>query len=144
MTMENNTHRRKRSYSVLLWHRLTRTYKSNLTATGKLLKNAQLSNAQMDIISRVAEGDHLSQQELADKLLVTKGNVAQLIKKLEEMDYITRTKTGKTNVLSLTQKGQKIYEETRLILENYQEAFFGALTTEEKKELLRLLRKLSR
>ena len=45
---------------------------------------------------------------------------------------------------SLTQKGQKIYEETRLILENYQEAFFGALTTEEKKELLRLLRKLSR
>lgn len=129
---------------MLLWHRLTRTYKSNLTATGKLLKNAQLSNAQMDIISRVAEGDHLSQQELADKLLVTKGNVAQLIKKLEEMDYITRTKTGKTNVLSLTQKGQKIYEETRLILENYQEAFFGALTTEEKKELLRLLRKLSR
>ena len=144
MTMENNTHRGKRSYSVLLWHRLTRTYKSNLTATGKLLNNAQLSNAQMDIISRVAEGDHLSQQELADKLLVTKGNVAQLIKKLEEMDYITRTKTGKTNVLSLTQKGQKIYEETRLILENYQEAFFGALTTEEKKELLRLLRKLSR
>ena len=112
MTMENNTHRGKRSYSVLLWHRLTRTYKSNLTATGKLLKNAELSNAQMDIISRVAEGDHLSQQELADKLLVTKGNVAQLIKKLEEMDYITRTKTGKTNVLSLTQKGQKIYEET--------------------------------
>lgn len=129
-------------YSTLLWHRLTRVYRANLGETTQLLKDCELSPAQMDVLGRIAENKNLSQQELANKLLVTKGNIAQLIKKLEELHYIEREKIGKTNYLTLTPEGQAKYVEMLPLLSDFQDDFFSVLNQTEKKEMLRLLKKI--
>ncbi|MEK5271775.1 MarR family transcriptional regulator [Aeribacillus sp. FSL K6-8394] len=135
---------RDKKYSVILWYRIFRIYKNNTTETNKILKKWDISNAQFEVISRIAAAGTLSQQELADQLLVTKANITQLIKKLEQMDLIKKEKEWKTNYISLTEKGETIYREANSVLEDFQKDFFKNLSIEEKKKLLHLLRKVEK
>lgn len=135
---------RDKKFSVILWYRIFRIYKNNTTETNKILKKWDISNAQFEVISRIAAAGTLSQQELADQLLVTKANITQLIKKLEQMDLIKKEKEWKTNYISLTEKGETIYREANSVLEDFQEDFFKNLSIEEKKKLLHLLRKVEK
>ncbi|WP_231878425.1 MarR family winged helix-turn-helix transcriptional regulator [Bacillus nakamurai] len=132
---------RDKKYSVLLWHRIVRMYKNNTKETNHLLNKLNLSNAQFDVISRIAESKKLSQQELAEKLLVTKGNITQLLQKLEQMKLIKKEKVWKTNYISLTDEGKELYDEITPLLRDFQLNYFSKLTQEEKKQLLYLLRK---
>lgn len=138
----NKNVKHSKKLSTLLWHRLTRVHKDNLKGTNELLNKWNLTNAQMDIISRLGEHRTLAQQELAEMLLVTKGNITQLLGKLEDRYLISRKKDWRTNYISLTKLGQKLYREITPQLENYQWEKSNQLTTEEKKQLLHLLRKL--
>ncbi|ALX49594.1 MarR family winged helix-turn-helix transcriptional regulator [Lentibacillus amyloliquefaciens] len=138
----NKNVKHSKKLSTLLWHRLTRVHKDNLKGTNELLNEWNLTNAQMDIISRLGEHRTLAQQELAEMLLVTKGNITQLLGKLEDRYLISRKKDWRTNYISLTKLGQKLYREITPQLENYQWEKSNQLTTEEKKQLLHLLRKL--
>src|SRR5262245_2062440 len=101
-----------------------------------------LNAAQFDVLAHVGAARGTSQQELADALLVTKGNVSQLLNKLEQDGLITRRQEGRTNCLSLTDRGKAIYE----IVVPQQEALIAdllsPLSADEQHELLRLLRKL--
>ncbi|HEY8291604.1 MAG TPA: MarR family transcriptional regulator, partial [Thermomicrobiales bacterium] len=80
--------------------------------------------------------------ELANRLLVTKGNISQLLDKMERRGLVTRCPEGRANALSLTAEGKRLFaavvpaHEARVI------ARFGALTTDEQRQLLRLLRTL--
>ncbi|KXZ20538.1 hypothetical protein AXI58_00745 [Bacillus nakamurai] len=116
-------------------------YKNNTKETNHLLNKLNLSNAQFDVISRIAESKKLSQQELAEKLLVTKGNITQLLQKLEQMKLIKKEKVWKTNYISLTDEGKELYDEITPLLRDFQLNYFSKLTQEEKKQLLYLLRK---
>src|SRR5699024_12576649 len=114
---------------MLLWHRLTRVHKAKLKGTNELLNKLNLTNAQLDIISRLGEQRTLTQQELAETLLVTKGNITQLLRKLEDRYLISRRKDWRTNYISLTKQGHKLYQELTPQIENYQWEKFSKLTS---------------
>ena len=135
---------RHQKLSVLLWYRIYRNYKNNTARSSRILKEWDLTNAQYDILSRIAEAKTLSQQELADQLLVTKANITQVIKKLEQLRLIKKEKEWKTNYISLSEKGKTVYKEANQVLEEFQQDFFNKLTIEEKKQLLKLLRKVEK
>ncbi|MCF3944841.1 MarR family winged helix-turn-helix transcriptional regulator [Oceanobacillus alkalisoli] len=135
---------RHKKFSVLLWYRIYRNYKNNTARSSRILKEWDLTNAQYDILSRIAEAKTLSQQELADQLLVTKANITQVIKKLEQLRLIKKEKEWKTNYISLSEKGKTVYKEANQVLEEFQQDFFNKLTIEEKKQLLKLLRKVEK
>lgn len=135
---------RHRKLSVLLWYRIFRNYKNNTAQSSRILKDWDLTNAQYDILSRIAVAKTLSQQELADQLLVTKANITQIIKRLEQLDLITKEKDWKTNYISLTEKGKTVYEESNQVLEAFQQDYFKNLTIEEKKQFLYLLKKVEK
>jgi len=81
---------------------------------------------------------------LAEKLLVTKGNIAQILAKMEKAGWIKREKEWRTNYLSLTEKGKKLLEAALPEQERFQAAQFSPLTAEEKKRMLTHLRKLQK
>lgn len=135
---------RHNKFSVLLWYRIYRNYKNNTARSSRILKEWDLTNAQYDILSRIAEAKTLSQQELADQLLVTKANITQVIKKLEQLRLVKKEKEWKTNYISLSEKGKTVYKEANQVLEEFQQDFFNKLTIEEKKQLLKLLRKIEK
>lgn len=139
-----NDKKRENQVSTLLWYRLSRVQKENLMGANELLKKYNITYAQTDVIIRIGEHEELTQNELAEKLLVTKGNVTQLLKKLEEKQLVQKRKDWKINYVSLTEEGSALYKKLIQDLEEYQNNFFSALNYEEKRTLLRLLTKIDK
>ncbi len=125
-----------------LWDSIVRIYKSNLRESNVILESLGLTNAQADILLTISISERLSQKELADKLLVTKGNITQLLKKLEETNLVERDREWKTNYISLTDKGHEIVNKVKPILSNYQKRYFERLSNDEKKQLLQFLERI--
>jgi DNA-binding MarR family transcriptional regulator len=133
---------RLRQPAVLAWLRLARVFQKIDTRSERFFRTHDLNTAQFDVLAQVGAARGMTQQELADALLVTKGNISQLLHKMEQAGMITRQQTGRTNCLSLTEQGQALFE----VVVPQQEALIAdllaPLSDDEQRELLRLLRKL--
>ncbi len=124
--------------------RLMRVYQKVDRASAEHLKRWGLSVAQFDVLARVGAKEGIKQQEVADSLLVTKGNVCQLLDKLEARGLISRRREGRVNRLSLTDEGRRLYEEAVPAQEAMVSERFSALSASEQTQLHELLRKLDR
>ncbi|HEX5414043.1 MAG TPA: MarR family transcriptional regulator [Chloroflexota bacterium] len=132
------------SLAVLDWLRLARVYQKVDRASVCNLRQYGLSVAQFDILARVGHAEGLSQQELADALLVTKGNICQLLDRMAETGLIVRRQEGRANHLFLTPAGRALYEKVLPEQEALVERLFGALAPAQQAELLALLRQVER
>jgi len=103
-----------------------------------------LTFAQLDVIFHIGKCPGITQQELAERLLVTPGNVTQLLQRMERMDLIRRVPEGRAKRLYLTKKGQEYCELLLPKQEQLRIQQFAGLTLEEQEQLLHLLMKLDR
>lgn len=101
-----------------------------------------LTMAQFDVLAHVGVTPGLTQQELADSLLVTKGNVCQLLDRMEKSELIERRSEGRANRLFLTEGGQDLFQRIVPEHEDVIAGKFDGLTPDEQAQLLSLLRKL--
>lgn len=129
---------------LLVWFRLSRFYNLSMRQTNQHLKEWDLSTAQFDVLVQIGVHQPITQQELAGKLEVTKGNIAQLLKKMEALGWITRDQQWKTKYISLTEAGCHLYAEVVPQQEQFQAAQFCGLDREEQVQLLGLLKKVQR
>ena len=132
----------KETEAVLAWIRLVRVFQKVDRASAEHLRAWGLSLAQFDVIAQVGSAEGITQQELADKLLVTKGNICQLLDRLEQHGLIRRHQQGRVNHLFLTEAGQHLYAEAVPAQEAFIAARFSTLAEEEQAQLLGILRKL--
>ncbi|HEY7358567.1 MAG TPA: MarR family transcriptional regulator [Ktedonobacterales bacterium] len=128
--------------AVLAWMRLARVFQKVDRASAEHLRAWGLSIAQFDVIAQIGSAEGLTQQELADKLLVTKGNICQLLDRLEQHGLIRRRQEGRVNHLFLTDAGQQLYQQTAPAQEAFVAERFAALAPAEQAQLLAILRKL--
>lgn len=98
-----------RSTRVLAWIRLARVFQKVERASSEHLRSWGLSLAQFDVLAQVGAAEGASQQQLAHSLLVTKGNVAQLLNRMEADGLIERRQVGRCNHLYLTERGRSLY-----------------------------------
>jgi DNA-binding MarR family transcriptional regulator len=129
---------------LLIWFRLARVYNHQLRKSADHLKKWHLSVSQFDVLAQIGSKEGLTQKQLADRLLVTQGNITQLLDKMAAQGLIAKTKEGRCNYLFLTPKGRELYLEVVPKQEQFQSEQFDALTDDEKHQLLKLLRKLDR
>ncbi|SDE96719.1 DNA-binding transcriptional regulator, MarR family [Fontibacillus panacisegetis] len=129
---------------VLIWFRISRIFNQSLRATNQHLKQWDLSAAQFDVLVQIGAHKRLTQQELANKLFVTKGNITQLLVKMEELGLIKREQEWKKKWLSLTEQGWELYNNVVPKQEAFQASHFAGLNREEKQQLLGLLRKIQK
>src|ERR671916_2634691 len=97
--------------ALMAWMRLMRVYQKVDRASAEHLKGWGLSVAQFDVLARVGAEEGIKQQEVADSLLVTKGNVCQLLDKMEGRGLISRHREGRINRLFLTGEGRALFGE---------------------------------
>ncbi len=136
--------RRAEQRAVLAWMRLARVFQKMNRAAAAEFATHGLSTAQFDVIAHLGHREGITQQELADRLLVTKGNVSQLLGKMEQRGLIARCHEGRANTLFLTPEGQRLFSTVVPAHEARIAARFGALRPDERSQLLRLLRTLDR
>ena len=132
----------KQGEALLAWLRLARVFQKVNRASTEHLRAWGLSLAQFDVIAQVGSAEGLTQQELADRLLVTKGNICQLLDRLEQHGLIRRRQEGRVNRLFLTDAGQRLYQQTVPAQEAFIAGQFAALAPAEQTQLLAILRKL--
>lgn len=125
---------------------------SVIRAGARLLKSSEslytsigLTGAQYNVL-RILEGagEPIPQQEIADKLLVSRANVTGLLDKLEAKELIERLpcEDRRVNMVRLMGKGFGLIEKSfGKVTENSIRAMSN-LTKDEQKTLVRLLEKL--
>ncbi len=133
-----------RSPGVLSWMRLERVFQRVERDWGEHLRGWDLNVAQFDVLAHVGASEGMTQQELADSLLVTKGNVCQLLDRMEGRGWISRRQEGRANRLFLTGKGRRLFDEVVPRHEALIAGRFSALSLEEQDQLHQLLRKLDK
>lgn len=136
------THAISNRTAVLAWIRLMRVFHKIERASTDQLRTRGLSLPRFDLINQIGAGEGRSQQELAERLLVTKGNIPQLLDPMEREGLVERRKCGRRNQVFLTDAGRAL----RDCIVGPHEALIAqqmsALTPEEQQTLLTLLRKL--
>jgi DNA-binding MarR family transcriptional regulator len=100
-----------------------------------------LNTAWFDVLARVGAREGLSQGELAESLLVTKGNVSQLVAKMEAGGLVERRADGRSQRLWLTAGGRTLHDRAVPQQEALLAESLGPLTAAEQADLIRLLRK---
>src|SRR5437763_9725805 len=132
--------RQVRAHGLLAWMRLARVFQKVDRASTESLRWRQLSPAQVDVLAKVGSSDVISQQELANALLVTKGNVCQLLDKMEGSGLLERRPDGRVNRLFLTDQGRRVHDEVVPRHDAMLAAYFDSLDSQQQRALLRLLR----
>ena len=90
------------------FHRISRRLEN-------LLESQGLSLAQFDLLATLRFGEGITQQELAERLLVTKGNVCGLLDRAGAAGYVERRpdpQARRANRLYLTDKGRAVVDKT--------------------------------
>src|SRR5215210_1162057 len=96
--------------AVSAWMRLARVFQKIDRRSAEAFRAGGLTTAQFDVLAQVGAREGCTQQELATLLLVTKGNVVQVLDKMEERGLIVRqpVQHGRGNQLFLTEEGKRI------------------------------------
>ena len=130
--------------ALLGWMRLMRVYHKVDRRSAERLKGWGLSVAQFDVLAHVGAMEGITQQELADSLVVSKGNVYQLLDKMEGRGWISRVQEGRANRLFLTEEGRRLFEDVVPAHEAGIAERFSVLSEADQARLHELLRKLDR
>jgi DNA-binding MarR family transcriptional regulator len=92
------------------WIQFARNYSLLIRKIAAMLSERGITLPQFDVLATLRFSEGVTQQELAERLLVTKGNVCQVLDRLEQFGWVTRRsdpKDARTNRLHLTAAGRK-------------------------------------
>ena len=99
--------------SLRVWFRLIRLEARMQAAVGERLREIGVSIPQCDVLTTLTEQEGVSQQELAKRLYVTKGNISGLIDRLAEAGLVERRSTAvdrRQHAIHLTDAGRRMAE----------------------------------
>ncbi len=128
--------------STIAWLRLARIYQKIDLRTAATMRRHGLSVSRFDILNHAGTPEGRTQQELARALLVTKGNVTQLLDAMEREGLLERRRDGRAKRIFLTGKGRCRRTEAVAIQEAEIATDLSILDEDEIQTLIRLLRKI--
>jgi DNA-binding MarR family transcriptional regulator len=133
-----------RNPALRAWVRMLRLSQKVQPALAETLRRLGLNPAEFDILDTLAAREGLTQQELADALLVTKGNMTYHLCRMEERGLVDRRPEGRKNRLYLTGESRRLLEEALPEHEALIDERFSGLSVEDRAQLADLLGKLER
>lgn len=111
-----------------------------------VIRTSDLSVSEAHAIDILGEDGQMNMKSLAQKLGVTTGYTTVTVDKLENKDFARRESSSEDRriyLISLTDKGQKAYDEYNHYLLKLTEQMKSVLTEEEVFQLLTILKKIN-
>ncbi len=111
-----------------------------------LLDKTGVYQAQYYLLMVISCNQYASQKELADSLEISTATVAVSLKKLETGGYIKKVmdeNDNRLNKIVITEKGNKVVEESRKIFKLRDERIFRGFTDNEMDTLSEMVQKLN-
>ena len=128
--------------AMRVWFRLIRLEARMQVAITERLREIGLSVPQCDVLTTLTEQEGVSQQVLARRLYVTKGNISGLLDRLETAGLVERRSTEadrRQYEIHLTSAGRISAEKAIALQRAYIGSTFGRMDAETLSELERLL-----
>ena len=133
--------------SVLAWIHLLRIQHKVQRRETAHLAEYNLTLPQFDALAQLQREQGITQQTLADRLLVTKGNVCGLMDRLVEQGLVERCsdpEDRRAHKINLTPKGKALIDNVLPVQRNLLVSQFAQLDSVKQKQLLDLLSELDR
>jgi DNA-binding MarR family transcriptional regulator len=133
--------------SLQTWVELMRVVQRVQRKMDRVLDHAGLSLPQFDVLANLGMTEGITQQELAERLLVTKGNVCGLLDRMESAGLVERRPDEadrRVNRLHLTRRGKTALHEAFPAHIAVIRDCLDALTVAEKRALAELVAKLEK
>ena len=125
-----------------VWFRFLRLETRIRLAVTNRLKASGLSIAQCDVLTTLTEREGLSQQELAERLYVTKGNISGLIDRLAAAGLVERRTIAsdrRSHAIFLTSTGRTVAQQGIEAQNRFVAETFGRMPPADLAEFERLL-----
>jgi MarR family transcriptional regulator, organic hydroperoxide resistance regulator len=125
-----------------VYFRFLRLHRRVAAAIAAELKAIGLSIPQFDLLSTLTEREGTTQQELAERLYVTKGNVSGLVDRLVQAGLVERRAAAgdrRSHALHLTGKGRELAERGIAVQREYVTRTLGRLPDRDLAELERIV-----
>jgi DNA-binding MarR family transcriptional regulator len=128
--------------AVRIWFRLLRLQtRINLSITA-LVREIGRSVPQCDVLTTLTEREGISQQDLAARLYVTKGNISGLIDRLETAKLVERRSIEgdrRSHAIFLTPQGRTLAEKGIEVQRRFVIDTLGRMSAEDLKQLESLI-----
>jgi len=124
---------------------LVRTYQAFATCSGRHVGSLGLTLAQFDVVSTLGNTSGMTFKDLGERTLITKGALTGIIDRMEKKGLVRRVASRedrRSMLAQLTPKGETLFEAVFPAHVHYLRDRFMRLTEPERKELVRLLKKL--
>jgi DNA-binding MarR family transcriptional regulator len=128
------------------WLQMIRSYDHLQSQVATLLHSRGLTVPQFEVLSTLAAADCTNQQELADRLQVTKGNLVGLIDRLTERGWVERIQVPedrRVNKVRITAVGKELIHAVLPEQAGIVEHMMGGLDEAEIVTFRELLKKLT-
>ena len=125
-----------------IWFRFLRLHQRITGRAAQEFRRIGLSIPQFDLLSTLSEREGASQQEIAERLYVTKGNVSGLIDRLAALGLVERRALPadrRSYALHLTAEGRRIVEEGLALQNRLITQTLGELPESDLADLDRIL-----
>ena len=125
-----------------VWFRLICLHGRMSAAISKRLREIHLSIPQCDVLTALMDCEGISQQTLADRLHVTKGNISGLVDRLTKAGLVERRILDgdrRTHAIHLTTKGRRLAERGAAIQRDFVAQSLGNLTPQQLAKMDALL-----
>jgi DNA-binding MarR family transcriptional regulator len=119
--------------ALRVWFRLIRLHTRSRMAVANRLRAFDLSVPQCDVLTTLTEREGLSQQELAARLYVTKGNISGLIDRLVANGLVERRALAgdrRSHAIHLTPAGRELAKRGIEAQRDFVSQTFGRITPE--------------
>lgn len=133
--------------ALRLWIALARCYSTFARAVSAKVLEYGLTSPQLGVLEALHHVGPLSLGELAEKLLVTGGNITYVMDRLESQGLVYRERSNRDRRVveaRLTEKGQEVVREYFPLHARHVRELTEVLDPEERRELRRLLKKLGK
>jgi DNA-binding MarR family transcriptional regulator len=137
----------KTKKSLDCWLQMIRTYDHLQSQVASLLQRHNLTVPQFEVLSTLAIADCTTQQELAQRLQVTKGNLVGLIDRLTERGWVERMQVQgdrRVNRVRITEGGKDLLKTAFPEQVGAVETMMSGLDDMELDSLRGLLQKLAK
>ncbi len=128
------------------WIKIGVVYQRTSARLAALLRPLSLTVAQFDALANLYVDDGISQQRLAQRLLVTKGNVSGLTDRLAAGKLVERRADpddGRSNLIFLTRSGRRLARKALEVQRGLVDEMMTPLSQQERQTLRNLLARLS-
>ncbi len=125
------TDRSNPEISIRVWLRLVRLMARMQAAIAERLREIGISIPQCDVLTTLSEQEGVNQQQLAERLYVTKGNISGLLDRLEEAGFVERRAAASDRrqySIHLTELGRAMAEKAIAVQHKWIASTLGRVT----------------